>query len=153
DDRGAGPSDGAEPSRCEGEDVFALQLEPPLDLGAGGVQAKDRAGDRRLAAARLARQAEHFAPVDRERHATHRGNIAPLRRVGDAEVFDVQDAHRSRILGFTISSMAKPTIVKPRTTSTIEMLGAINHHQACSVSAPWSNASSMSVPHDLAFGS
>ena len=56
-------------------------------------------------------------------------------------------------MGISSSSIAKPTIVKPRTTSTIDRLGAISHHHACSVSAPWLNASSMSVPHDCDFGS
>ena len=135
-DRGSRPPDGAQLARCQRQDVLAVELELALDLRLLGMQPQDRAGDRRLAAAGFAGQTEHLALLDREVHAANRRDVAALGLVGDAQVFDGQDAHRSRILGLRISSIANPTIVNASTTSTMHRLGAISHHQACSESAP-----------------
>src|SRR4029079_978255 len=149
DDRGTGPSRGAEFARRQRQHVLAVEQHRALDLGRAGVQPQDRARDRGLTAPGFAREPEHLALLDREVHTPHGRDVAAPRAIGDPQVLDLQDAHRSRIRGLMISSIAKPTIVKPSTTSTMLRLGPISHHHACNDNAPAWNAYSINVPQDF----
>ena len=78
----------------EREDVVPVEEDAPLDLRLRRVQPKDRSRDRRLPAARLAREAEDLSSIDLDVDAADGGHVAALRAVRDPEIADREDAHR-----------------------------------------------------------
>ena len=120
---------------AEVQQVLAVEANLTGDeLGVGGQQAKQREGDRGLAAAGLADQADRLALVDRERHVLDGGDFAGLdlvvhdqpihleQRPGGIDLSGFQvleglrcrglgDAHpRARSRGLITSSMPRPTM-------------------------------------------
>ena len=104
--RGAGPPHGAQPPRLHREDVLPVQEDLTLDLGVLRVQPHDGARDRGLAAAGLTGETQDLPLLHVERHAAHRGDGPALRLIGDAQVADLQDAHRDLNFGLRMSSRA-----------------------------------------------
>ena len=78
----------------------------PVDLGPARQQPQQRARDRRLPAARLAREPERLAGREIERDAAHGGHGARLGPVGDVEIADAR-ATRHRL---TRRSLAEPRV-------------------------------------------
>jgi hypothetical protein len=74
---------------------MSLAVEQDLagDLRRLGQQAQHRRRDRRLAATRLAGEAERLARFDLEVDAAHRRHVAALGPVGDVQIAQRQNAH------------------------------------------------------------
>ena len=70
------------------------KMTSPVRSALAGQQAHDRAGQHRLAPARLADDAEGAAPVERERHAVDGPHQAPGRAEVGREVVDLEQARR-----------------------------------------------------------
>ena len=128
DDRRARPAHRAQTARLHREDVLAVEQDLPRDLGPRRQEPHRGVHDRGLPAARLPRHPEHLAARDVEGRATHGGDRTGARAVGDVQVADGEDAHRSRSLGLKTSSSANPHIVNARTTRTIARPGGTSHH-------------------------
>jgi len=90
----ARPSDRAKATCLHREHVLAVQEHLSGRRRSGRQQAKDRVDDRRLAASRLAGQAEDLARLDVERDAAHRRDGPSLGGVFHLEVANGKDAHR-----------------------------------------------------------
>ncbi len=125
-DRRGRPTDGAEASWLHRPHVLAVEQDLALDERLFRQQPQHGTGNRGLAAARLAGQADGLARFDREVDAAHRRHRAEslTRPVGDAQVAQLEQAHprpRSRSLGSRISSIARPIRVNDSTTATMPM--------------------------------
>ena len=125
DDRHARPAHGAQPPGLHRQHVLALEQHLAGDLRAPGQEPQERAGERGLAAARLAREPERVARREVERDAAHRREPPRLGRVGHVQVAHGQQrlggdgrAHSSTSFrrGSRISSSAWPMSVKESTT-------------------------------------
>jgi hypothetical protein len=134
-DRQARPADGPQPAGLHGEDVLAVEQHLPAHRGAAREQPQQRTRQRRLAAARLAREPDGLARRDVEVDAADRLQRRAARVVGDVQVADREQRRRlldlgrgahqrsSRRRGSRISSSAWPTSVNASTTSTIPIPG------------------------------
>ncbi len=123
-DRGTGPAHGSEAARPHRVDILVAEQHRSFDQGLLRQQSQNRPGDRRLAAARLAGEADRLAALDREIDAAHRRHVAVFGTVGDAQVDQLEETHRlpafrSRRRGSRISSRARPNNVNASTTATI----------------------------------
>ena len=102
---------------------------PPQE---GVEQLQDRECGGRLAATRLARQAERLAALQLERDARHDLHVALAEAVADVQVVDSQNgiAHCARARGSEPSSMTWPTAKNASTKSVIAAPGGTTYHQA-----------------------
>ena len=96
DDRELGPAHGAQAPGPHRQHVLAVEQDRAGDLRAARQQPQQRAGQRRLAAARLAGQAERLADAEVEVDAAHGGDGARARAVGDVQVADREQRRRAR---------------------------------------------------------
>ena len=92
DDRRARPADGAQASGFIVR-TSSRSRGPRRDLRAGRQEAEDRVDHRRLAASRLAGEAEYLALGDLDVHAPHRGHASGGGVVRDVDVLQAQHAH------------------------------------------------------------
>ena len=85
-----------------------VERDGAVDVAHPPVEADEALRERRLPAARLARQAGDLAVADREGDTVDRSHVAVERPVADLQVLD-REAHVRRSLGLKISS--RPTFV------------------------------------------
>ena len=94
DDRRARPADRPKFAGRERQDVVPVEGDAPLDLRRGRVQPEDRSRDRRLPAARLAREPEDVSAIDLDVDTAYGGDVAALRAVRHPEIAGREHAHR-----------------------------------------------------------
>ena len=75
-DRGAGPADGAQVAPAHGEDVVPSKSTSPVTVALGGWSRRIGAGQGRLAAAGLPRDADDLAALDGQVDAADGGQAA-----------------------------------------------------------------------------
>ena len=101
-------------------------MRPVADRRSLGQQAHDRAGEHRLARARLADDAERLAPLERERHAVDRAHEAAVGLEVRLDVVDLEqrtverrggEALDAACAGVATSQHAPATSKRARTTS------------------------------------
>ena len=113
--------------------VLGGEVDRPRDAPQEGVeQLHDRERGGRLAAPRLAREAERLAALQLEGDARDDLDLARAHAVADAQVLDTQDgiAHRARARGSVASSMTLPTAKNASTKSVIARPGGSTYHHA-----------------------
>ena len=96
DDRGPGPSDGAQPAGLHRQDVLAFQQQRALDLASSRAAAAGRRRRSWTCRSRIRRPSRRPRPSSTSRFTPRTAGIAAgRRRVGDAQIFQRQDDHSS----------------------------------------------------------
>src|SRR5262249_21367945 len=116
------------------------ERDTSLDVAHSPVEPDQALAQRRLPAARLARDAHDLAVRDREGDAVERVHVTRQRAVVDAEVVD-REAHLSRNRGLKTSS--RPTM------AVIARPGGMNHHHIPSWRALFETAMFSISPSDI----
>ena len=120
--------------RCTTPLAVCRSTVPEICRSPGASSLQDRERRRRLAAARLAGEAERLAALQLEGDAGDDLDVALLAGVADVQVVNGEDgiAHRRCACGLDSSSTTWPTAKSASTKSVIARPGGTTYHQA-----PW----------------